>query len=77
MNDGAVKGLVNQMLRHAGLTQVEAARRMGVSTNALAQYCQGMRRPGLMIVLRIAEVCGARLLVEFSPSPLRPLVGRE
>jgi transcriptional regulator with XRE-family HTH domain len=65
LDERAIARLLELMLDRAGLTISEVARRLGVSPQAVRQYIHGRRRPSLLQVLKIAETCGARLLIEY------------
>lgn len=70
-DDAAIAGLINMLLKRAGLTNAEAARRMGNSSQALSQYRRMRRtRPSIQWFARLAEICGARFYLEFPSRPL-------
>jgi hypothetical protein len=67
-DERAIQRLLETLLRRGGLSVNEAARRLGVTENSVRQYIRGRRqRPSLQWFIRLAEVCGARVTVEFPP----------
>lgn len=65
------KELINILLSHSGLTQSEAARRIGVEPQSVHQYRSGIRaNPSLRWFMHFARVCGANVVIEF-PDPQR------
>lgn len=65
------KELINILLAHSGLTQSEAARRIGVEPQSVHQYRSGIRaNPSLRWFMHFARVCGAQVTIEF-PDPQR------
>lgn len=61
-----VNRLVEEIIERAGMSQAEVARRLGITPQSLNQYFTHRReRPSIIWIARLAEVCGARLLVEF------------
>lgn len=72
-DERAVQRLVELLLEKAGLSQAEAARRMGIASQSLNQYKISRRaRPSLQWLARLAEVCGAKIIVEFPNQTLIP-----
>lgn len=65
LDERAIARLLALMLDRGGLTISECARRLGITPQGIRQYIHGRRRPSLLQVLKIAEACGSRLLVEF------------
>lgn len=64
----AIAALVDQLLTRAGLSQAEVCRRLGVHPTSFNQYRIGRRvKPSLWWIVRLANVCGARIVVEFPP----------
>lgn len=62
----AIARLLDTMIAKAGLTPCEVAKRLGVTDNAVYQYLQGRRtKPSLMWFLRLADLCGAKVTLEF------------
>lgn len=71
-DESGISYLINEMLRHSGLTQAEAARRMGIPDSTIQQYRSMRRRkPSLVWISRLAAVCGARFVLEFPAEPRR------
>ncbi len=63
--------LIEEILDRAGLPQSEICRRLGIKTQSLNQYRTLRRkRPSIQWLCRLADACGARLIIEF---PARPL----
>jgi DNA-binding XRE family transcriptional regulator len=61
--------ILNHLLRRSGLSQAEIARRLGEARQSVQQYHSGVRpNPSLKWFLRYAQVCGAKVVVEF-PDP--------
>ena len=63
----SVAELARLLLNHAGLSQREAASRMGIKTASLAQYLhrkRGARYVSIQWLLRLTHVCGARMVLE-------------
>lgn len=68
-DERAIAGLLGMILNRAGLSVGEAAKRMGVSDEALRQYLKGRRtKPSLIWFVKLAELCGARVLIELPGS---------
>ena len=63
-DDRAVVYLVEQLILKSGLSQSELARRLGIRLQSLNQY-RRRKRPGVIWLAKLAEVCGGRLVVEF------------
>lgn len=65
-DERAIARLLLILLNKGGLTVGEAARRLGITTQSVRQYLKGRRsRPSLMWFIRFAELCGARVTIEF------------
>jgi len=66
INDGrSIAYLVDLLIARSGVSQKEVARRLGVAPQSLNQYRMKRRaRPSAQWLARLAEVCGARLVVE-------------
>jgi hypothetical protein len=65
-DERAIMRLLETMLSRGGLSVNEAASRLGVTSNAIRQYLKGRRaKPSLMWFIRLAEVCGAKVTVEW------------
>lgn len=70
-DDRVVNSLIEQLLNRAGLPEAELARRLGIKRQSLNQYkISRRRRPSVQWLARLAEACGARLLIEFPAKPL-------
>ena len=66
LDDRAIAAVVDQLLARAGISQAEACRRMGIQPATLNQYRLGRRvRPSVWWLVRLAQVCGAKILVEY------------
>lgn len=52
---------------HAGLTQVELARKMGTTQPVVARLESGRTRPSMRTLERLAKATGSRLLIKFEP----------
>jgi hypothetical protein len=62
----AVARLLEEMLQKGGVTISGAAKALDISPQAIRQYIKGPRRsPGLQWFLKLAELCGCRVLIEF------------
>lgn len=71
LDDRAIIAIIDQLLARAGLSQAEACRRIGITPPAFNQYRLGRRlRPSLWWMVRLAQTCGAKIVVEFPPKPL-------
>jgi len=67
----SVQRLIELLIERSGTPQAELARRMGITLQSLNQYVRGRRqRPSLIWLARLAELCGARIVVEFPSRPL-------
>jgi hypothetical protein len=65
-DERAITSLLELLLSKGGLSVNEASRRMGVTQNAVRQYIVGRRtKPSLLWFVKFAELCGARVVVEF------------
>jgi hypothetical protein len=65
-DERAVARLLEELLQKGGLTISGASRALGISAQTLRQYVHGPRRsPSLRWFLKLAEACGARVLIEF------------
>lgn len=66
-DESAISRLLWRMLQFAGLSAREAAFRLGLSPNAVQQYLSNRRcRPSLLWFLRLANLCGARVVIQFN-----------
>lgn len=65
-DERAIARLLGTLLQKGGLSNHEAARRLGVTYNAVSQYLNGRRcKPSLLWFLRFCDLCGARVYLEF------------
>lgn len=65
-DERVISRLLQTLLHKGGLSVGEAARRMGVTTNSIRQYIRGRRnRPSLIWFIKFAELCGAKIIIEF------------
>jgi hypothetical protein len=65
-DERAISRLLETLLSRSGLSAGEVARRLGISSNAVRQYLRGRRsKPSLIWFIRLAELCGARVTIEF------------
>lgn len=65
-DERVIARLLDLILSRGGLTVVEAASRLGVHPNSIRQYLYGQRtKPSLKWFVRFAELCGARVMIEF------------
>ena len=66
LDNVAIAALVDQLLTRAGLSQAEVCRRLGIHPTSFNQYRLGRRvKPSLWWMTRLANVCGARIVIEF------------
>ena len=71
LDDRAIIALIEQLMARAGFTQAEVCRRLRIDPTTFNQYRLGRRtRPSLWWMVRLAEVCGAKIYVEFPSKPL-------
>lgn len=62
----AIRGIVSMLLSKAGLSQVEASVRLGMSKQAINNVVRGRTKsPTLAWLAKLAQICGARLVLEF------------
>lgn len=68
----ALAGLLGRILQRSGLTVAELSRRMGFHDETVRQYFTGRRqRPSLLWFLKVAELCGCRVFLEFPTRRVR------
>lgn len=68
-DDRALMGLIEMLLERAGVPQAEIARRLGIRHQSLNQYRWLRRkRPSIQWLVKLANACGARIIIEFPPS---------
>lgn len=64
----AIAALAEDLLGSIGITQAEAARRLGIKPQSLSQYFRYKRiRPSVQWLCRLVELVGGRIYVEFGP----------
>lgn len=64
--DRQIQRLLERLLSTGGLSVNEAARLMGTNPNSIRQYLRGRRnKPSLRWFVALAELCGARVSIEF------------
>lgn len=66
-----LRALVRAGLRNAGLSQAEAARRLGVSTKHLCQMLTGRAVLTLGWAEDLLSLCGLRLTLDVAPTHQR------
>jgi transcriptional regulator with XRE-family HTH domain len=64
--------LIDEILRHSGLSQAELARRAGIPRSVLNAYLRGSREPGADALLRLAAAGGMSLRAEPRKPPVDP-----
>ena len=70
-DDRAVMQLIELLLDRAGLSQAEVASRLGIRRQSLNQYRWLRRkRPSIQWFTKLAQACGARIIIEFPSRPL-------
>lgn len=70
-DEQAMRKLLELIMRRAGLSVYEIAKRLDIHPNSIRQYVRGRRgRPSLLWFLRFCEVCGAKVTMEF-PTKVR------
>lgn len=68
-DDRAVAGLLEMLLKRAGLTPQEAAKQLGVQTSTVRAYLNSrVARPSVQWFVRFVTLCGGSVRVEFPPS---------
>ena len=71
----AERELIQLLIDRSGVSQAELARRLGITPQALGQYVKARRRATFHWLVRLAQVCGARVSVDF-PSLAAPVTVR-
>ena len=67
-DERAISVLVEQLLSRSNLSMKEISRRLGCTVQSVSQYKYGKRaNPSIKWLVRLAEVCGARLTIEMPP----------
>jgi len=65
-DERAIAYLLETLLHRAGLSIAEASRRLGNGPNTISQYINKRRcRPSLLWFIKFAELCGAKVSIEF------------
>jgi transcriptional regulator with XRE-family HTH domain len=64
---GAAARLLRDARLDAGLTQVQLARRAGVSQPVIAAYEAGSREPSVPMLSRLVEATGRKLVMRYEP----------
>jgi hypothetical protein len=64
-DERVIQQLLLILLNRAGMAPRDAANVLGIRENAIRQYLQGRRSPGLFWFIRFAELCGARVVLEW------------
>lgn len=65
VDERAMMMLVRDMINNSGMTVTEVSKRLGIQPSSLEQYYYGARtNPGVRWLVRLATICGAKLLVE-------------
>ena len=69
-DEAVIRWLLDQLLEKAALSSHDVAARLGCTEPNVSQYLRGKRgKPSLLWFLRLAEVCGAKVTLEFPPPP--------
>lgn len=71
----AERELIQLLIDRSGVSQAELARRLGITPQALGQYVKARRRATFHWLVRLAQVCGGKVTVEF-PSLAQPVTVR-
>lgn len=54
-------GRINQMLSHAGLSQTDLARQLGISTGFMSEIARGVKRPGPDFFIGVRRLLGVSI----------------
>ena len=65
-----MRAIVDARIR-AGLTQIELARKSGISQADISRLENGTRNPSLSLLKRLAEAMNTTLKIEFVPKSVR------
>jgi DNA-binding XRE family transcriptional regulator len=57
--------LINLLFERSGMSQAEIARRIGIKPQSINQYMKQHRTATFLWVVRLAQVCGAKVSIEF------------
>lgn len=55
---------LKELRKKFGLTQIELAKKLGISNSTLAHYESGIRKISLEMFLKILEVCNYKIKIE-------------
>ena len=66
-DDRAISALIEALIETSGMSQNELAKRLGVSYQTIQQRRRA-KRPSLIWIARLAEVCGAKIIIELPVS---------
>lgn len=69
--DGSVGALLREARTNAGLSQVDLARRAGVTQSVVSAYESGRRQPSLPMLARLVEAAGSELEINVRPIQAR------
>lgn len=61
----ALSRLLEQVINRSGKTISGVAKDLGTSPNNISQYLNGRRQPGMLFFLKVCEICGAKVKIEF------------
>ena len=71
-DDRIILSLVGELLARSGMSDAEIAERLGVKRQSISQYRYGRRTtPSVRWLARLAELTGARLLIEWPARGLK------
>ena len=73
-DERVIMHLIDELLSRSGLSVHELAKRLGVQRSTINQY-RYMRRtkPSVKWLVRLVDVCGGRIWVEFPDKPLKDI----
>lgn len=73
MTDSPLEQMAGRLLREArtraGLTQVELARRAGVTQSVISAYESAKRQPSMPMLVDLVRATGMQLAIEVAPAP--------
>lgn len=65
LDEKALIALVREIIDRSGMTVPQVAGKLGINPHSLWQYYYGYRRnPSLQWMIRLAGICGGKVLVE-------------
>lgn len=65
-DERVIARLLEALISRSNMSLGAVAQRLGVTPNAIRQYLKGRRnKPSLLWFVRLAEVCGAKVSIEF------------